>query len=160
MTGKALVCCDILVKKSPIHGYGVFANQDIPAGEVIEECYALPITEQVLNDYAFQNGHKKNVLLLGCGSIYNHSSTPCANFVFDEERFLMIFRANRLIKQGEEIYISYGPEWFSSRHARPIEPSFWFKLKKWLPVAQILARFAIVVGALSLLVTVMKSFHA
>ena len=31
----------LLIKQSPIHGYGVFAEHDIQADETIEECYML-----------------------------------------------------------------------------------------------------------------------
>ena len=33
----------IEIKKSELHGYGLFANQDIKSGELLEECHFIEI---------------------------------------------------------------------------------------------------------------------
>ena len=33
----------IEIRKSPVHGYGVFAKDDITKGELLEECYYLEV---------------------------------------------------------------------------------------------------------------------
>jgi hypothetical protein len=49
----------IYIDKSPVHGWGVFAKQDIKSGELIEECpvLTLPILKgdvtPLLIDYRF-----------------------------------------------------------------------------------------------------------
>lgn len=122
MSVTALKKCQIIVKKSPIHGYGVFAAEQINAGSIIEECYALPITtlQKELNNYYFTDG-KKNILALGYGSIYNHAHENNAAFGYHAENALLIFTASRTIQLGEEIFIDYGKEWFKSRRLLPTQ---------------------------------------
>lgn len=109
----------LIVQASAIHGYGVFAAEEIAAGEIIEECYALkkpkPIfAEDPWADYVF--GTPKKVLLpLGFGPIYNHANEPNATYKIAVTKSLVTFSALKPIKVGEEIYISYGPNWFSFR---------------------------------------------
>ncbi|SRR5579883_534998 len=125
----------ITVKKSPIHGYGVFAEVDLQPEELIEECHALKIREDVrdLEDYLFDctNESEDWCLLLGYGSIYNHSDQPNAYFFFDDASQLMIFKASRFIPRGEEIFVSYGKTWFDSRSFSRKEISFWLKHREF-----------------------------
>jgi SET domain-containing protein len=146
---------ELYIKKSPIHGYGVFAGEDIAEGDIIEEAYTLMIQSDFddLRDYCFSHakGSKEWELPLGYGGIYNHSSDPNASHEFSAETHLMTFKARRKIKRGEEIYISYGPEWFSSRYLLHKEPSWRFKLRRYLPSTWLIARFTIVLGVLFVL---------
>lgn len=109
----------LVIKKSPLHGYGVFANQHIKAGEIIEECYALTVTAEEdapsLSNYLFSTHTSDWRLLLGFGSIYNHARDFSATISYDETRGVTIFHASKSIRRGEEIFIDYGEEWFSSR---------------------------------------------
>ncbi len=157
---KALAHSNIAVKKSPIHGYGVFAVEDIPEGAIIEECYALKINQhekEVLVDYTFSAG-EYFWLVLGNGSIYNHSNVRNAKYEFNIENCLVVFSALRPIKKGEEIFISYGENWFSSRRMAMKEPSRWFKFKRYWPLLNMLMRFFTVVGAIWLSVVILNSF--
>ncbi len=119
----------IVVKPSPLHGYGVFAEKDISKDEIVEECYTLLTTESVddLSNYYFKAG-EKSALPMGYGCIYNHSDTPNVSYEFHFDTQLMIFKASMFIKKGEEIFSSYGQDWFSSRNIKPMEISL---LKKW-----------------------------
>ena len=108
----------IYADKSPIHGWGVFAKEDIMEGEVFEECpiLTLPIEKgevtSLLIDYRFNwpqgNDWQEQVLALGYGSLYNHSNDPNAFWVSDIENRIFKFVSNREIKQGEEIFVWYG----------------------------------------------------
>ena len=108
----------IYADKSPIHGWGVFAKEDIMEGEVFEECpiLTLPIEKgevtSLLIDYRFNwpqgNDWQEQVLALGYGSLYNHSNDPNAFWVSDTENRTFKFVSNREIKQGEEIFVWYG----------------------------------------------------
>ena len=108
----------IYADKSPIHGWGVFAKEDIMEGEVFEECpiLTLPIEKgeitSLLIDYRFNypqgNEWQEQVLALGYGSLYNHSNDPNAFWVSDIENRIFKFVSNREIKQGEEIFVWYG----------------------------------------------------
>jgi SET domain-containing protein len=107
-------------KESPIHGWGVFATQDINKDEIIEVCPVLflPAKRGEINytlvDYAFQwprtDDWQNFVVALGYGSLYNHSNTPNANWTNDVENKTFIFFSTKPIKKGEEIFIYYGDE--------------------------------------------------
>jgi hypothetical protein len=108
----------IYADKSPIHGWGVFAKEDIIEGEVFEECpiLTLPIEKgeitPLLIDYRFNypqgNEWQEQVLALGYGSLYNHSENANAYWVSDLENRTFKFISNREIKKGEEIFVWYG----------------------------------------------------
>jgi SET domain-containing protein len=108
----------IYVDKSPIHGWGVFAKEDIMEGEVFEECpvLTLPIEKgeitSLLVDYRFNwpqgNDFEEQVVTLGYGSIYNHSNNANAYWVSDLENKTFKFISNREIKKDEEIFVWYG----------------------------------------------------
>jgi len=152
----------LFIKKSSIQGYGVFAEKDIAAGEIIEECHTIA-TEAVcpkLNNYYFNSGDEKlSILALGFGSIYNHSVQPNAEYVFDRNTSLLIIKASHSIKAGEEIFISYGAEWFSSRQMKikplPLRKRLQKQLSHPLPV--MIIKFAVLLGAYFVL---LKILHA
>ena len=108
----------IYVDKSPIHGWGVFAKEDIMEGEVFEECpiLTLPIDKgeitSLLIDYRFNwpqgNDFEEQVVALGYGSLYNHSDNANSFWVSDLENRTFKFISNREIKKGEEIFVWYG----------------------------------------------------
>lgn len=110
----------IIVKKSPTHGYGVFAGKNIRKGEKIEECYII-ITrggDKKLEDYYF-DANGKYAIFTGFGIIYNHSDDPNADYRINMKTRVATFTANQTIRKGEEIFVSYGDEWFSSRGLKP-----------------------------------------
>jgi hypothetical protein len=108
----------IYVDKSPIHGWGVFAKEDIMEGEVFEECpiLTLPIEKgeitSLLIDYRFNwpqgNNFEEQVVTLGYGSLYNHSDNANSFWISDLENRTFKFISNREIKKGEEIFVWYG----------------------------------------------------
>lgn len=111
----------IEIRPSPVHRYGVFATEDIPAGAVIEECPLLSFPADAYPNAAmnhvFQSGEDDDrvILLLGYGSLYNHSGDNNADYFYDETHDLVYFESIRPIAAGEEILISYGDDWFQSR---------------------------------------------
>ncbi|MDR3477232.1 MAG: SET domain-containing protein-lysine N-methyltransferase [Gammaproteobacteria bacterium] len=106
----------IVVKKSTMHGYGVFALETIKKGKIIEECYVLISKggDKTLEDYYF-DAKGKYALFTGFGSIYNHSVEPNADYTINIKNRIATIKADRTIQKGEEIFVSYGDEWFSSR---------------------------------------------
>jgi uncharacterized protein len=113
---------NLIVKESPIHGYGVFAGEDIDVGEIIEECHVLFFKKSPpeIANHIFGWDGKRFSLPLGNGAIYNHAEHNNAAAKYDKNNNLITFTAKRFIKEGEEIFSSYGNEWFSSRflHAK------------------------------------------
>jgi hypothetical protein len=114
------------VAKSPIHGMGCFAKQDIQMGELIEECLAI-ITDTttksnkdfVINNYLYtwpceyqdaicDNNGPTYFVPSGNSLIYNHSDTPNAYWIFDKAMKRIFMGALRNIKEGEEITWYYG----------------------------------------------------
>ena len=116
MKAKKLFQSEIFVKKSPMHGYGVFAGKTFRKGTILEECYLIISRggDNKLADYYF-DAKGKYALMTGYGIIYNHSDDPNADYKIDVKRRLATIKAARTIRKGEEIHISYGNEWFSSR---------------------------------------------
>lgn len=126
----------IYIARSPLEGLGVFAKEDISKGEIIEESPVLVIPEDQLSelvktrliDYVFFAwGADKNSggLVLGYGSLFNHSYTPNAKYTIIAEEDLVRFEAIKDIKKGEEILMNYNgkPEdktklWFEARDER------------------------------------------
>lgn len=112
----------VFVKRSSTHGYGVFADKTFKKGELIEECYIV-ITrggDKGLEDFYFDvNG--KHGIFTGFGILYNHSEDPNADYTYNSRRKLAKIKADRTIKKGEEIFISYGDEWFKDRRKKPKE---------------------------------------
>jgi hypothetical protein len=126
----------LIVKKSPIHGYGVFASVDLAEDELIEECYCLfyKCDNNCLNNYAFRSkspdvvwndSESEYVMLTGYGCIYNHSDDSNAYFCIDKENRLMLFKARRPIRAGEEILTNYGKDWFSARNIQSKKLPLW-----------------------------------
>jgi len=112
------------VRKSLIHGKGVFATEDIQQGELLETCpyVILPIKKGELSDlfadYRFtwpnNTDWKYLVLPLGYGCIYNHSFDNNAHFISNEETDMFEFYARRDIRKGEEILTYYGDVCFNN----------------------------------------------
>jgi SET domain-containing protein len=110
----------IEVRNSEIHGRGVFAKEFIPSGTLIEECHYIPLEkkwnemETILQEYVFawpKVNWKRSVIVLGFGSIYNHSRNNNADWDTDLDRDVFKFFTIKDINKGEEIFTNYGPEY-------------------------------------------------
>ena len=114
----------IEIKESLIHGLGVFATQDLAAGETLERCPYIVIDDDDLqevnrlNDYLFTSPDAPTdyLVVMGCGMLYNHRDPANAKWEVDEDdnRFLRFYAASD-IKAGEEIFHDYGEEYWSTR---------------------------------------------
>ena len=110
----------IYIGKSTIHGYGVFANELMREGEIIEETpiYDLKIAKgqpsSLMNDYRFNwpqgsgANWDKQVLAWGYGSLYNHSDNYNAVWNSNLENEAFRFIAIKDIQPDEEIFVYYG----------------------------------------------------
>ncbi len=122
----------IIVKKVSKNHLGVFATTDIKKGEIIETCPVIivPFKDQKLIDkthlynYYFKWSNKNQpAIVLGWGSLYNHSYQPNARYDQKVKKRQMIFKAIKNIKKGQEIYTNYNGD--------PEDQSaLWFKVKK------------------------------
>lgn len=130
---KIMASDKIYVKKSKINnaGRGVFAKKDIRKGDVIENCPFIEISEDdtkhlgesFLVSYFFYFGKNKarSGIVLGFGSIYNHSDSPNATFDINEKGKLINFIAIHNIKKDSEITFDYN-------HGNPKESPLWFEV--------------------------------
>jgi SET domain-containing protein len=107
----------IEMRRSPIHGWGVFAKYDIQSNEILEEVpfLILPIakgeTSSLFIDYRFNfpcGDWKYQVLPAGFSCYYNHSNNPNAGWYSDDENEIFVFTTSRFIKKDEEIFTYYG----------------------------------------------------
>lgn len=148
----------LFVNKSSIHGYGVFAGENIKKGDIIEECYCI-LTEECscFSNYAFAAKDKSSVVL-GFGTIYNHSTEyQNAYFEFEPKRTLMVFKALRNIVKGEEIFTRYGKDWFQNKNLIEITPSRLYQIKRFIKLNRALFRATMFTIFLFLLLTTMKN---
>lgn len=94
---------------------GVIATEAIGKDRVIEKCPIILIpnaewnslTSTVLKKYYFEWNKTHHCIVLGHGSLYNHSFKPNAHYVYDYPRKVLIFKALKAIKKGEEILVNY-----------------------------------------------------
>lgn len=119
------------VKYSEVgQGRGVFARAFFAPGEIIERCHTIKGDADewgnVLSDYLFDSvqDDKTHLLALGNGSLYNHSDDPNATYEITSDPHitgyqLLIVKAVKPIKKSEEIFVSYGLDWFSDRNLTP-----------------------------------------
>lgn len=108
----------IAIRKSKIGGYGVFARKKFYPGDLIDEsvCLVKPNTmwDKATEDYVFCRG-KLTALPLTGGAMFNHSATPNARHELTNGLKRCRVIAVKKIDKDEEIFISYGPDYFPSR---------------------------------------------
>ena len=109
----------IYLDKSPIHGWGIFANQPIFENEIFEVCPIIDMginkgeSSPILVDYRFNwpqgtPNFEKQVVCSGYGMMYNHSETPNAAWRSNEENNTFEFYSIKPIRPQEEIFVWYG----------------------------------------------------
>lgn len=103
-----------------ILGWGVFTNQDIKEGEIVEYCYCLPekYTESQHRNYIYLLGDQTDdaYLVLGYGMIYNHSYDPNIQWeIIDFNRRIIKFVAIKDIYANEELRHNYGSVYWKAR---------------------------------------------
>jgi len=105
------------MRDSENHGKGIFTNQFIKKGTVLEECHCIPIHRgqrvKRLDPYLYEMGTKTNgptyAIVLGFGSTYNSSKEKeNITFTVDTKNRLYTFTALRDIEPEEELFFYYG----------------------------------------------------
>ncbi|HEX8932522.1 MAG TPA: SET domain-containing protein, partial [Patescibacteria group bacterium] len=105
----------IEIKNTRKKGRGVFALKNFKEGEIVESCPVITLTPKerkycektILNFYIYPwKSLKSAAVVLGYGSIYNHSFTPNADWVQNFKTNSMVYTAIAPIKKGEEITVN------------------------------------------------------
>ena len=94
---------------------GLIANRVIKSGETLERCPVVLVDHRddsafaktILNRYCYEWTKSYSALVLGYGSLYNHSYSPNVYYVFNYRTKEIVFRALRRIEPGEELFMNY-----------------------------------------------------
>jgi hypothetical protein len=123
----------IIVKMShPDIGLGIFATEDIEKGELIERCPMIQLGwrnryqgDPIIHKYCYTQGGCKckdcqmhgvtSYMVLGYGMLYNHQDEPNTLWNFQFPNLIGDVVAVKDIKKDEEIFVSYGENYFSNR---------------------------------------------
>lgn len=113
-------------------GRGVFTNEEIAAGIVIEIAPVIVMKKEdriyldktLLHDYIFEWGKKKQqcCMALGLIPVYNHSYKSNCEYFMDFEEDNILVKTVRLIKKNEELTINYNGDWND-------KTKIWFEVK-------------------------------
>ena len=119
-TGSLAISCAVVPVAGK--GRGVIAMRDFEAGETLEQAPAIVvpardienICQTVLDDFWYEWGENGACAVAGgCGSFYNHSFDPNADFLTDISAHKIVYLALKPIRAGEEVTINYnGPGYF------------------------------------------------
>jgi uncharacterized protein len=118
--------------KSSTAGRGVFTNEKIAAGTLIEIAPVIVMTKEdrthldktLLHDYIFEWGTNKEKCCMALGYIpmYNHSYKSNCEYIMDYEDEVIFIQTVRAIKKGEELTINYNGDWDDAKKV-------WFNAK-------------------------------
>jgi len=116
----------IVIHRGGETGHGVLAFDYIEEGEIVEEAPYIELGDDAvkvdpLNDYLFRIEDGKYALAFGAGSMFNHKNQPNVRFEIDTEKKVIRFTAIRNINPTEELFISYGKDYWKTRGIKPKE---------------------------------------
>lgn len=102
--------------------YTILSKDNIAKGEIVEICPVMMCGIEVkaiegIKDLIFEIDRTKQQygMVLGYGSLYQHSETPNMEFGYNKSNKQMYFTAIRMIKAGEELTINYGKDYWDER---------------------------------------------
>lgn len=106
---------------SCVGGRGVFAGKSYKPQEIIEIAYYIKdnpsfYKDTVLKDYLFRYDETYSLLCFGNGSLYAHSDNP--NCIYEIKDDKIYFICTKSIEKDEEIFISYGDDWWKDKQYR------------------------------------------
>jgi len=100
----------------------VLAKTHFASGEIVEICPTVILGEEAkaidkIKDIVFEIDKENNqwALVLGYGSLYRHADKPNLDYAFNKTTKQMYFITKRPVKQGEELTINYGQEYWAER---------------------------------------------
>ncbi|NTV61624.1 MAG: SET domain-containing protein [Chlorobiaceae bacterium] len=113
----------VKIAASRVSGRGAFALNSMNSGTVIERCPALEVNDcdiggELLNYVFYGKEETTRLVVMGNGMLFNHSNEPNVAY-YREETTLgpeLVLYALRDIKKGEELFYSYGDDWWKTRN--------------------------------------------
>ena len=113
-----------------LHIRGLVADENIRKGQVLERCPVIlvhvrqqeALEKTVFDRYIYQWNAHNVAVVLGYGSLYNHSYAPNVRYGFNYKDQTAIFTALRNISAGEELFINYVGEGAYAND--PLEPKW------------------------------------
>jgi SET domain-containing protein len=99
----------VVIKKSNIHGKGVFAENLIPKGTILT-CDILEVTpHKLINEYVFNYRPNIKYIHIGFGSFLNSSKNfNIRHLKVDMDSKISYFEVITDVKGGEELFLGYG----------------------------------------------------
>ncbi len=114
----------VRIDASTVSGRGAFADRAISAGEIIERCPALEVTDrdiggELLNYVFYGNAEDLRLLAMGYGMLFNHSPQPNVAYYRDDTALgaELVLYALREIRKDEELFYNYGSDWWKTRQS-------------------------------------------
>ena len=112
----------LIIRKSPRGGRGVYAAKYFRKGDLVERCHLIVANDddwgEALSDYKYSHGESTSTIPLGNGLLYNHDDNPNTDYVIRGK--FMTITAVRDIRPGDEIFISYGDDWWTTRNMHKV----------------------------------------
>ena len=116
---------NVVIARSDVHGYGVFARKDLQEGDLIAQSPYFTLDEEdvdldddgngsvSLGRYVHPIDEIEEVegdwlIGLGMASLYNHSRDANIQWDLDHYNEVMVHYATCDIKAGEELFLDYG----------------------------------------------------
>jgi SET domain-containing protein len=110
---------NVKVSKSKVSGWGVFAKKKFAPGDLIDVSICLVKHNEewstATEDYIFSRGNY-SAFPLGNGGVFNHSNSPNARHELTARLKELHVFAVKNIEPDEEIFISYGQDYFVTRN--------------------------------------------
>lgn len=114
--GELLFSEKLIVKRSKIHRWGVFARQPIKKYEILEEFPYFKVPVEELNNipsclnYSYVLDDQFSIIGMGFCGLYNHSFSPNVEYEIDKVNEVMRHYAITDINIDEELTLDYGEE--------------------------------------------------
>jgi SET domain-containing protein len=107
---------NIQVRKSILHGLGVFATNDIPGNTLLEECHGAILSKEEFDTVkeipaiacnTFSVSKTEIILPYGYGAIYNSKKNANVKSIYNVDRKILSFYTTKDIKMHEELFLDY-----------------------------------------------------
>ena len=107
---------NIEIRKSILHGWGVFATSDIPKDTLLEECHGLFLSKDEFKKIknipgigcnSFTISKDEVMIPYGYGAIYNSRKDNTVTIKFNKKKETLDFYTKQNIKTNEELFLNY-----------------------------------------------------